>query len=233
MSTPEQLLENHLKSYIETVNPPTFQNIVNAIQNDLETLTENGLLDLGSDPWLTGKPLEIRIKLLFLTMGFDINSGRNGLEDFVVSPVEGMKPNEPLVLEVKSSRKPNISRDNLRQLDDWVFDLSGEEKARKHGLGGGFDALSLATNGMLSRPKKHPTPHKGVLIFNGPVGIPFEDRPPTSIGYNEHDFINKRNLCIIPLNTLLDYSIKFQDRSKVKDILWDNIHKTIGELERI
>jgi hypothetical protein len=233
MSILEQILENHLRTYIETINPPTFQNIVNAIQDDLEVLTENGLLDLGPDIGLTGKSLEIKIKLLFSSMGFDINNGRNGFEDFVISPTEGMKPRDPLVLEVKSSRKPNISRDNLRQLDDWVFDLSGEEKARKHGLGGGFDALSFATNGMLSQPKKHPTPHKGVLIFNGPVGLSFENRPPTSIGYNEYDFMNKRNLCVIPLNVLQDYFIKFQDRPEIKDILWEKIHKTIGELEII
>lgn len=231
--TPDQILESTIRTYLEKTKPSTFQNVICTIQRDLEILTENGVLDLGPDIELGGYSLEIKTKLIFLNMGFNVARGRDGFEDFVIHSSKGMKPIDPLVIEVKSSRKPNISRDDLRQLDDWVFDLSGEEEARKHGLGGGFDALSFATNGMISLPKRHPSPHKGVMIFNGPIGVPFKNRPKTCISHNELDFITKRNLCIIPLNILLDYFVKFQDRSEIKEIFWNSIHKTIGQLEII
>ena len=103
------------------------------------------------------------------------------MEDFVVKSPFDYEPSKPIVLEVKSSRKQHISRDQLRQLDDWVFELSGEQEARKYGLQGkgGIDTLAFVSHGMVtreSRPRYHPTPHKGVFIFNGPVGTPFNKR---------------------------------------------------------
>ncbi|MBI4701993.1 MAG: hypothetical protein HY744_12720 [Deltaproteobacteria bacterium] len=45
-----------------------------------------------------------------------------------------------------------------------MFELSGEEEARKHGLGGGVDPLAVATGGFASQRRHHPTPHKGVML---------------------------------------------------------------------
>jgi hypothetical protein len=201
----------------------------------LVMLTDNGYLGLDPDPHLTGYSLEIRIKRIFISLGFNITRGRVGFEDFIVHPFDGAIPKEPLVLEVKSSRRPKISRDDLRQLDDWVFDLSGEERARKQGLGGGIDIdpLALVTKGMVSSPKRHPSPHKGVLIFNGPVGVPFGDRPSSCINENDIDFIEKRNLCIIPINILPTYFDEFQIIPQVFNALWVFIHFTIGQLPTI
>ncbi len=133
-------------------------------------------------------------------------------------------------VEVKSSQKPHVSRDNLRQLDDRVFDLAGEVKARKEGLGGGLDPLALVTQGLASRKKRHPTPHKGVMIFNGPVGLDFSERRSICFDENDREFIEKRNFCIISLDVLIDYVKAFEKDEAIRFILWENIHKTAGML---
>jgi hypothetical protein len=169
-------------------------------------------------------------------MGLVVIVGRDGMEDFVVQPSKEASPATPLVLEVKSSKKPHIARDDLRQLDDWVFELSGEERARKHGLGGGggFDPLSFVSWGLLSRQSKpvfHPTPHKGILIFNGPVGLPFSQRTTDCIGANDRDFVAKRNFCIIPFHTLLHYFAECAKNTAVKAHFWSELHSTAGILQ--
>lgn len=181
-------------------------------------------MNFGHDYALTEFGLECRVKEIFQGMGFQINSGREGMEDFVVSPPTGAKPDTPIVLEVKSSRKPNIGIDELRQLDDWVFDLSGEGRARKHGLGGGYALVPFIS------PHRHPSPHKGVLLFNGPIGTPFNQRLSTCINPNYDDFIEKRNFCIIPFNVLLSFLEHYQQNSSVKNHLWEQIHNTSGVL---
>ena len=173
MTNLKLVIENYVSSLPSLLR---YDMMLKEIETILESLSETGALTLGHDKDLTGKALEIRIRLLFEKMGFDVVKGRSSMEDFIIKPPLDTQISDPLVLEVKSSQKPNLSRDNLRQLDDWVFDLSGEEKARKEGLGGGVDPLAMVTQGLASRKKRHPTPHKGVLIFNGPVGIDFSVR---------------------------------------------------------
>ncbi len=126
------------------------------------------------------------------------------------------------MLEIKSSRHFQISVDDLRQLDDWVFDLSGEEKTRKKGLGGGIDVLAMATQGMLSESKRHPDPHKGVLIFNGTLGMPFEERISSKLHSNQIELVEKRNFCIISIQDLLKLFEKPEE-------VWSILHETAGE----
>ncbi len=168
--------------------------------------------------------------MLFEKLGFDVVKGRSSMEDFIIKPPSDTQINDPLVLEVKSSQKPHLSRDNLRQLDDWVFDLSGEEKARKEGLGGGVDPLAMVTQGLASRKKRHPTPHKGILIFNGPVGIDFSERSSICFDENDREFIEKRNFCIISLDVLVNYMKAFEKDEAIRLIFWESIHKTAGML---
>ena len=226
-----------LVSAIETYvakNPGSLLSEVSQfIRQELRRLADLGKLVLGSDRSLTGESLEVRVYLLFQSMGFDIHRGRQKLEDFVIDAPDGAKTKQPLVLEVKSDRKPTLQREDLRQLDDWVFDLSQEEVARKGGLGGGFDAMAFATSGLVSGRKHHPSPHKGVMIFNAPVGIQFEERKSPCLSPDDFDFVKKRNFCIIPLSVLISLSESVTKGSRSVVEVWEAIHSTCGELKDV
>lgn len=201
-----------------------------AIQRELRRLAELDLLSLGADKDLTGESLEVRVFLLLRAMGIQVTRGRQGFEDFVAAPPEGAIPNRPLVIEVKSDRKPSVQREDLRQLDDWVFDLSKEEIARKNGLGGGIDVLAIATDGMLTSTHHHPSPHKGVLIFNAPVGVPFDQRASPPLSTDELAFAQKRNFCIVPISELIEITQAIQQGRKTLLDAWKVIHDTCGIL---
>lgn len=228
MSGLRKAIKNYISSY---ENKLRYDEVKNNIDSILDELVESGEIVLGHDKDLTGHSLEIRTKILFEQMGFEIRKGRQGLEDFVIEPPPNARPNEPLVLEVKSSRKPNIERKSLRQLDDWVFDLSGEEKARKEGLGGDADIEAMVFGGMSTSKKKHPSPHKGVMIFNGPIGIDFDKRNTSCVNENDIEFIEKRNFCIVPFGVLILYAEAYLKDNSIKEALWDKIHKTAGLLK--
>lgn len=191
----------------------------------LRQLQQDGVLTLESDEKLSGFSLELRVQRAFEDAGFLISVGRPGMEDFVVERGAGDEPADNLVLEVKASRKSQPTLDDLRQLDDWVFDLSGEEIARKEGLGGGLDSLAIATDGYYTETKRHPAPHKGVLVFNGPIGIPFDNRPRDILHPNQQVFAAKRNFCVIGLEQLL------QVLSNHREIAWNALHGTVGEYQ--
>lgn len=225
-------LKNNIRKYVSISGKKSkYDDVLKHIKGILDDLAESDEIALGNDKDLTGAPLEVRTKIIFEKMGFEIREGRLGLEDFVVQPPPNVQQNEPIVLEVKSSRKQNIDRDNLRQLDDWVFDLSGEEKARKEGLGGGPDPMALASEGLLTSKKKHPFPHKGVMIFNGPIGEEFDARKADCINPNDVEFVVKRNFCIIPLPILIAYAKSYTKNVSIKETFLGCIHKTTGILD--
>jgi hypothetical protein len=212
-----------LKKILFTAGKSEVEEAKEYLESQLKFLQKSGDIDLDQDKNLTGLSLELRVYQLFQQAGLNISEGRTGQEDFLITAEANGEFNDNIVIEVKSSRSPNPKLDDLRQLDDWVFDLSGEEKARKHGLGGGPDTLAMATNGQISLPKKHPTPHKGVLIFNGPIGIQFEDRVAPILHPNQIDFVEKRNFCIIGINKLA--SLITQEPENI----WSILHTTVGE----
>lgn len=230
MSDKYKLLRNNINKVISEISKPIFSEIYNTINSEIESLCDNGIISFENDYRLTGFALECRTKEIFRNMKFDIHKGREGFEDFIITPNSQFNSQQPIVLEVKSSRKPNISRDDLRQLDDWVFDLSGEETARKFGLGGGMDATSMITRGLISSKKHHPSPHKGVMIFNGPVSISFSSRQSTCFGANEEEFVKKRNFCIIPFALLMDIFKQYKLNNSININFWEKIHKTSGIL---
>lgn len=226
-------LKTVLQDYLPSCSSvPHYDDLLKEIKTALENLLEAGAIALGEDKDLTGTALEIRTRLLFEKLGFDIVRGRPHLEDFIVRPLSGAEFQDPLVLEVKSSKKPNVSRDDLRQLDDWVFDLSGEQKARKEGLGGEADAVAIFTSGYFTSKKRHPTPHKGVMIFNGLAGKDFSERNRiTYFDENDREFIEKRNFCIISLEVLIDYEKAFEKDKEMRVVFWERIHQTVGMLD--
>jgi len=217
------------------IDAPFFGDIYRVFKTEVARLCEEGLVAFENDYTLSGFGLECRVKNLFKELNFEIQSGRDGFEDFIVKPPNGFEPSKPIVLEVKSSRRPNISRDQLRQLDDWVFELSGEQEARKHGLKGvgGIDPLAIVSSGMLTRkskPQHHPTPHKGVFVFNGPIGEPFEKRKSKCLSPNDEDFVDKRDFCVIPFDVLIDWLAKCKKDPEIKHGFWNKVHTTSGLL---
>ena len=215
---------------VSKVREPNLKAILDAFNSELQSLADSGVVTLGEDHDLSGMGLEIRTKLLLKTIGYDVRRGRDGMEDLVIDPDETLSPAKPICIEVKSSRSPQVSRDNLRQLDDWVFDLSGEELARKKGLGGGIDPLALVTEGMATRKQHHPSAHKGVMVFNGPVGVPFNERGSECVSANGMEFVIKRDFCIIPLDVLVTYAKHSGSAGGIRRQLWARIHSTSGIL---
>jgi hypothetical protein len=146
----------------------------------------------------------------------------------VVPATEGLTPNKPLVVEVKSGKQPGPDRDSLRQLDDWVFDLSQEEEIRK---GRVRINMHWAHGAPMFWPRTHhPTPHKGVLIYNGPAGTPFSSRPEKWLGENERIFAEKRDFCIIALPCLLAWHERARSDSSTAAAFWKATHTACGLL---
>lgn len=232
MRTDLTQLQSAIRDIIKNMGSPILQDVHAGIQAELKQLCNDRHISFGPDHNVGEFGLECRVKDLFLRMGLLVRDGRKGLEDLIVTPVtppEGNSPTIPLpaiplVVEVKSSRKAFISRDDLRQLDDWVFELSGEEQARKHGITLPGNPILQGYGGVTGR---HGTPHKGVMVFNGPVGMPFNSRT-VCLGPNEEEFAKKRNFAIIPLATLIDCEKEITSRSELLSQIWASIHKCEG-----
>lgn len=228
-----QSLKDALSSHVTASPQLSLHDVLRDVGDVLGELAEAGVVSLGKDENLTGPSLEIRVLLLLQSIGWAAARGRRGLEDLLVPPPLGAKTQRPLVIEVKSDRKPHIQRDQLRQLDDWVFDLSQEERARKQGLGGGLSTLALAFHGMAPLPPNfHPSPHKGVLIFNGPVGVPFSQRTQSPLSNDERAFAVKRNFCVLSLARLLEAVASVQGGAVPAVELWEHFQRTEGEFEQ-
>jgi hypothetical protein len=219
-----------IRTYVQGLPKPLFDDVLKIVTSELESLASEGILQLGDDERLTGPALEIRTRQILQEMGLNIHQGRQGFEDFVVYPPTGASIDHPIVLEIKSSRQPQIKREDLRQLDDWVYDLSQEEQARKYGLGGGLDPMAVLTHGMRTRKQHHPSPHKGVMIFNGPIGSPFALRVGSCLSQNDVEFVTKRNFCVIPLQHLIKYAELFQQSNFDSPRFWEKLHSTCGVL---
>jgi hypothetical protein len=110
---------------------------------------------------LQGKALQWKVRLILNDLGFVVSSpreGRESLEEFVFTNPHA-DPDRPVVVEVKSRPAEYEHRlVPLRQLDDFVFELSGEQEIRLEGL--------------RSRPKKSGTVYRefgGIVDSKRPV----------------------------------------------------------------
>lgn len=223
-----------MDSIISNIKEPVFDEVQDAIENKLKKLYIEGKIILNDDYALQHAGLEIRVEKILRDMSFKVSPGRAmNLEDFIIEPRKHFSIQSPLVVEVKSGKGQYIPRDNLRQLDDWVFELSGEEKARK---GDTFNdsfqpGWSYGKSVIMPKQYKHPTPHKGVMVYNGPVGTMFKDRNNNCINPNNSEFVDKRFFCIVPFHILLSCSEKLIANEIEPEELWEKIHKTSGLLE--
>jgi len=226
-------LSNFISS-VSAINEPVFDEILDTIENELKKLYIEGKIILNDDYALRHTGLEIRVEKVFKDMGFIVSPGRaKNLEDFIIEAQQHFSIQSPLVVEVKSGKHQYISRDDLRQLDDWVFELSGEEKARKGDtFSDSFQAgWSYGKPVIIPKQYKHPTPHKGVMVYNGPVGTLFEDRNNNCINPNDSEYVNKRFFCIIPFHILVSCFEKLLANEIEPEELWEKIQRTTGVLE--
>ena len=216
-----------------SIDAPNYDDIHKAITKLLRRLYHEGKIQLKEDHRLTNGALEIRVEQIFKLIGFDIREGRQkNLEDFIVYPSDEFKTLSPLAIEVKSGKSSCIARDDLRQLDDWVFELSGEEKIRKLRPSNFKPNTFYITAGLPPGPDTHPTPHKGVLIYNGPLGVQFNDRPQNCIHTNDIEYVEKRFFCILSLQTLTKVYDQFVKGELNKKQIWESIHNSSGLWEQ-
>jgi hypothetical protein len=229
----ENLLSNFISS-ISDIKQPVFDEIIDTIEKELKKLYIEGKIVLNDDYALQHSGLEIRVEKVFKDLGFNVSPGRaKNLEDFIIEPQRHFSIQSPLVIEVKSGKHQYIPRDDLRQLDDWVFELSGEEKDRKGDtFSDSFQAGWInGESAIIPKQYKHPTPHKGVMVYNGPVGTLFKERSNNCINPNDSEFVNKRFFCIIPFHILVSCFEKLLANEIEPKELWEKIHRTSGLLE--
>ena len=218
-----------LQDGIRGLKSPRLYDIEKAINGVIESLIDEDTLVLGPDHHLGGRGLESRVRRIFREMGFIVEKGPEGSYDALIKPPGGWKPKYPLVVEIKSGKAPSPGREELRQLDDWVFELSGEEAARK---GEGLASGNIITQGLGGSRYSHPTPHKGIMIYNGPLGTSFPDRTQGAgwLGANEKEFAGKRAFCIASLPCVSEWFGAHQKDGTAARRLWETIHATIGVL---
>lgn len=226
-------LARHLESALDSAEgaPWKIGDFDRALKRLKSALLTKGKLTLGSDHTLGGKYLEIRVKCLFEQMQFHIREGRKGenLEDYVIDASPEFNPQLPVVLEIKSGKKPCLERDDLRQLDDWVFELSGEDRIRRFRPIRGRNVAYISA-GLPVGPSSHPSPHKGVMVFNGPLGVEFHQRVVRCVNANDLEFVAKRYFCIIPLQTLVELAHQIRQGSLTPHDTWEMIHACSGIL---
>jgi hypothetical protein len=205
----------------------SYQDMQNLLSDLLSEQAESGQLVLGPDHQIGGPGLEIRVRLLLAQIGLTGSRTASVAADLVVPPPNSFRPDRPLVIEIKSGKGRAPDRANLRQLDDWVFELSGEARARKRNI----VAAPAGLRGQLSpvAAPVHPSPHKGVFIYNGPLGTEFVQRPKEWLGPNEIAFAEKRNFCVLRLETLIAWISACSTEEKRREF-WNVVQETAGIL---
>jgi hypothetical protein len=218
-----------LEDGIRGLNAPRLCDVEKAINSVIDSLIDDDILDLGPDHQLGGRGLESRVRCIFREMGFIVEKGPDGYYDVLIKPAGGWKPTYPLVVEIKSGKSPSPGRHELRQLDDWVFELSGEEAVRK---GKAVAPGNLITRGLGGSLYSHPTPHKGLMIYNGSLGTSFADRTQGDawLGANEKEFAERRAFCVASLPCILEWFDRHKRDDTIAHRLWETIHATIGVL---
>jgi hypothetical protein len=222
-----------IKQELQKLKLPEMREVRKALDKELRELLRDGVVYPGPFHKLGGKDLEIYVRHIFDDMGFKVELKKcdESKWDGIILPFTGLGPQKPMVLEVKSSDKKSPKMDDLRQLDDWVFQLSGEEKARKGKLPGGIPVTTV--NGVTAAFgwMGHPEPYKGVFVFNGQLGVPFKNRVSDWLEQNQSEFIQLRDFCIISLECLICWYEQCKENDTIAQYFWSNIHSTCGVLQ--
>lgn len=225
----DKFLDNELEKYKDI----SFEDLESWFHRKMEILVNDGKLFYRHDEYLGGKALEIKVRHILKLIGLTISFDKNIDCDGIINHNDNFNIKKPIVLEIKSGKSNCPSRTQLRQLDDYIFELSGEEKARKEGLGGTglkYDPLHNMYGRNLVKQKKlyHPTPHKGLMIYNNTEGTFFKESFHFELEFNEKVFCAKRDICVLSYKEFLDISkLIMEDKMQIEDF-WNLIHKTVG-----
>jgi hypothetical protein len=189
---------------------------------------------------LGGKDLERNVRDILEQLGFDVKTNREvtfpGLDvtppfDAYIPAPDNISPQKALVVEVKSSKKEWPVTDDLRQLDDYIYQLSGEERFRKQKIG--LSHYPVWITNRISMPGwriSYPESYKGVLVFNCTKGTHFEARSDKWVRHDQVKFAQQRRFCVMTLKCLLAWNDAIIGGEKTKQDLWSAIHQTDGEL---
>lgn len=220
-----------IRQELQELKLPKMGEVQKALDKELRELLRDGVVSPGPLCKLGGKDLEIYVRHIFDDMGFKVELKKcdESKWDGIIHPSKELKPRKPIVLEVKSCDKKSPKMDDLRQLDDWVFQLSGEEEARKKNLGG--KVVTMVNGVGVALAQVHPTPHKGVMVFNGQLGVPFKGRESDWLESNQSEFVQLRDFCIISLECLICWYEQCKEDDIIVQDFWSNIHSTVGILQ--
>lgn len=197
----------------------------------VDRLISKGIVHLGPDHNLGGNGLTVRSRLILERMGFSVKAGREDLEDLIVDVPKFAAPSIPLVLEVKSGKAPSPTREQLRQLDYWVFEVSGESNIRRRGIPTPKRRnMSYEWIGAIQPPLIHPSPHKGIFIYNGPLAVTFDKRSRPMLSPNEAQFACMRSFCVISFPCLLSWETACAKSSAIAKEFWTEVQNCMGEL---
>lgn len=226
-------IDSFLDIELEKHDDIFFEDLESWFEMKIERLVNEGKIFYRHDEYLGGKALEIKVRHILKQIGFKITFEKNIDSDGIIRPNEGFKIKKPIVFEIKSGKSNYPNRTQLRQLDDYIFELSGEEKARKEGLGDAslkYDPIHNIYGAGFAKQKKlyHPTPHKGLMIYNNTEGTFFKDNFLFEIGFNEKEFSRKRDICVLSYKEFLDFSKRVIDKNMQLEELWNLIHTTVG-----
>lgn len=230
-------IDNFLDDELEKYNDISFEDLESWFEKKMEKLVNEGKVFYRHDEYLGGNALEIKVRHILKQIGLKISFEKNIDCDGIIKHNDGFIVKKPIVLEIKSGKSNFPSRTQLRQLDDYIFELSGEEKARKEGFGESglkYDPLyNIYGHGLVKKTKLyHPTPHKGLMIYNNTEGTFFKENFLFELGFNEKEFCIKRDICVLSYKEFLDISkLIMEDKMQIEDF-WNLIHKTVGTKNR-
>ena len=185
------------------------------------------------DEALTGKYLEWKINEIFKEMGANLTTEETAIAHDGIIVYHGLKDKDLIlkfVLEIKSHKKHGAIIDDLRELDDWVFCVSGEEKARKERI------YVCEAHWILGQPAEaggyfqHPDPHKGVLILNHDTKNKVDDRC-VPFGPSAIAFAETRNFCLIDFPTFLSLYERWRKNLCSLGGILTAIYKSVGAFE--
>lgn len=226
-------LQTHLHEFIEQIEESEFDYLSEKYGKKLKALVDAGIVRLKNDHDLHGTALEIRVRELFVSAGMSTQDGRPGREDLIVDENTTIDCHIPLVVEVKSRNKPQIELDYLRQLDDYVFELSKEQGIRHAGLNkwnSPHKTGGMALGAIQPLPV-HPKRFKGVLVFNGKIGQPFTDRDPHWMTSDQVEFADSRHFCCMTLESLISWSNACKNEEAETLEFWKEIYETKGNMK--
>ena len=234
MNTKVQLICDKLKDFAIKNQSTDYSLLDTGLRSLLDKLAKEEVITFSDEYTLRGTYLERRVQLSLKKIGFNVQEGRPRKEDLVCQPPNERQSSHPLVWEVKSGHKPCASTEHLRQLDDWVFELSGESSRRVRSIETQrTQRTTIYPFGHLI-PPHNTEPVKGVFLYNGYVGepsVPFQDRPRrVALDANEQDFAQSRGFCALTFETLLTWEHAISAGRCNSLDFWDSIQQTLGEL---